>query len=214
MMEKSNLNILITDDHAMILQGLHAYINRQRPNYVVYTAETKAAMDKHLEQNAIDVLLLDLMIGKTDARFFIKSLKAKYDDLKIIVISSHETNEIVKTLINNGVNGFVGKSHSSEYILEAIDQSQEKSFYLDPKMEKKWEQTADRSVNDDIHLTKRELEVLQETLKGSSIRAIADALFLSEKTIENHRSNLFSKFEVKNVTTLVKKAMLLGYHET
>ncbi|MGM0479959.1 MAG: LuxR C-terminal-related transcriptional regulator [Bacteroidota bacterium] len=212
-MKKNNLNILITDDHAMILQGLRAYIGSERTDYTIFTAATKAEMDEHLENQTIDVLLLDLMIGKTDARFFIQSIKKKYADLKIIVVSSHETNEVIQTLIDNDVDGFVGKSQSSEFILKAIDQSQENLFYLDPQTRKKWDNAADQSKTGHIHLTKREQEVLRETLKGSSIKVIADALFISEKTIENHRSNLFSKFEVKNVTSLVKKAMLLGFHE-
>lgn len=212
-MRKTSLNILITDDHTMILQGLSAYISRHRPDFKIFTAETKSAMDNYLEQQSIDILLLDLMIGDTDARFYIKTIKEKYEDLKIIVISSHESNDVIQTLINNKVNGFVGKSHSSEYILEAIDQSHKNTFYLDPNTQKKWNKATDRNYNNTLYLTRRETEVLQETLKGQSIKEIAESLCLAEKTIENHRSNLFSKFEVKNVTSLVKKAMLLGFHE-
>ncbi|HLV41776.1 MAG TPA: LuxR C-terminal-related transcriptional regulator, partial [Brumimicrobium sp.] len=65
--------------------------------------------------------------------------------------------------------------------------------------------------SEQIVLTRREKEVLNETLKGKKIKEIADALFISVKTVENHRSNLFVKFEVSNVSGLIKKALLLSY---
>lgn len=79
--------------------------------------------------------------------------------------------------------------------------------------ERLYEDNDSKNFTKDFRLTRREKEVLSELLKEKSNKAIAEALFISEKTVEHHKANLCVKFDVKNVTGLVKKAIVYGFYE-
>lgn len=208
-MNIQNLNVLVVDDHELILEGITKYLQSIGVDQVE-TASDANTLFNELSRHKYDMLLLDIRIGSDDARLFIADIKKKYPTLTIIVISSHESKEVIEPLLDIGVNGFVGKSLPLSHLKDALIETSKGSLYLDPNTAKMMEKEG-RTKNT-IYLTRREKEVLRETLKEKSIKEIAKSLFLTEKTIESHRSNLFTKFDVKNVTGLVKKAMLLGYH--
>lgn len=208
-MNIQNLNVLVVDDHELILEGITKYLQSIGVDQFE-TASDANTLFNELSRHKYDMLLLDIRIGSDDARLFIADIKKKYPTLTIIVISSHESKEVIEPLLDIGVNGFVGKSLPLSHLKDALFETSKGSLYLDPNTAKMMEKEG-RTKNT-IYLTRREKEVLRETLKEKSIKEIAKSLFLTEKTIESHRSNLFTKFDVKNVTGLVKKAMLLGYH--
>ena len=210
-MNKQPHHILIVDDHQMLLEGIRSFVAGQFPDAVLLLASTHQEILSVLNKRKIDVLLLDLILGSEDSRTFLSQLLQIQPEMKIIVVSSMEEESIVNSLLQNGAQGFVGKSSSTMYIAEAINAVMNGEIYIDPLL-KKHVQAKNESLNTTaIVLTLREKEVLNETLKEKRIKEIATALFVSEKTVENHRSNLFTKFGVSNVTGLVKKALLLGY---
>lgn len=209
---KEKINVLIVDDHQMILEGIRNYVEKEFPQSKVFTATNHKEIVKKLQSDRMDVLLLDLILNKEDSRHFIGQLIQIQPEMKIIVISSLEDENVVHGLVNNGVNGFVGKSSSTTYIAEAIKAVLADRTYIDPLLEERIAEKNKSLSSFEICLTRREKEVLKETLKERRIKEIAEHLFISEKTVENHRSNLFTKFGVSNVTGLVKKAMMLGYY--
>jgi DNA-binding NarL/FixJ family response regulator len=121
----------------------------------------------------------------------------------------------VKTLLNQGIHGYVIKVDGVEEIQQAIHSVQNDEVYLSPALQKQLIDTSlsQNSSENEIRLTQREKEVLGEILNEKSTKEIADSLFISEKTVEGYRSNLFVKFDVKNVAGLVKKAIIHGFLE-
>ncbi|HTO37312.1 MAG TPA: response regulator transcription factor [Brumimicrobium sp.] len=210
-MTESKFDILIVDDHKMLLEGIRSFIANQFPLSNVLLASTHNEILSILEKRKIDVLLLDLLLGDEDSRTFIFQLQELQPKMKIVVVSSLEEEMVVNVLIQGGVNGFVGKSSSTIYIAEAINAVLTGETYIDPLLKENFQERNKHLKSEQIVLTRREKEVLNETLKGKKIKEIADALFISVKTVENHRSNLFVKFEVSNVSGLIKKALLLSY---
>ena len=159
----------------------------------------------------IELILLDLLLGSEDARLFLDKIQHLKPTVKIIVVSSLEDITIVKALLQKNVQGFVGKSSSTHLILEAMNTVMQGKTFIDPFIQKKIESLSNNTYS--LILTQREREVLIETLKERKIKEIAALLNVTEKTVENHRSNLFTKFEVTNITGLVKKAILMGFLE-
>ena len=205
-MTESKFDILIVDDHKMLLEGIRSFIANQFPLSNVLLASTHNEIISILEKRKIDLLL-----GDEDSRTFIFQLQELQPKMKIVVVSSLEEEMVVNVLIQGGVNGFVGKSSSTIYIAEAINAVLTGETYIDPLLKENFQERNKHLKSEQIVLTRREKEVLNETLKGKKIKEIADALFISVKTVENHRSNLFVKFEVSNVSGLIKKALLLSY---
>ena len=119
----------------------------------------------------------------------------------------------MNSIFDIGSDGFIGKSNSSQYIVDGIHSVMNNQKYLDPNSQIKFEEEKSKLDTDkkQIELTKREKEVLFEILKEKSTKEIASSLFLTVKTIESHRSSLLTKFNAKNVSGLVRKAMLHGY---
>ncbi len=210
-MEKKKLNILIVDDHQMLLEGLRSFVANQFPNATILLASTHSEVINIIQKRTIDVLLLDLILGNEDSRMFLDQLLMMCPEMKIIVISSLEEELVVKGILQNGGHGFVGKSSSTMYISDAIHTVLRGEIYIDPLLKENFQKGSKGDESNTIVLTLREKEVLNETLKGLRIKEIAEALFISVKTVENHRSNLFTKFGVSNVTGLVKKALLMGF---
>lgn len=186
-MNIQNLNVLVVDDHELILEGITKYLQSIGVDQVE-TASDANTLFNELSRHKYDMLLLDIRIGSDDARLFIADIKKKYPTLTIIVISSHESKEVIEPLLDIGVNGFVGKSLPLSHLKDALIETSKGSLYLDPNTAKMMEKEG-RTKNT-IYLTRREKEVLRETLKEKSIKEIAKSLFLTEKTIESHRSNL------------------------
>ncbi len=195
----------------MILEGIRSFISTQFPDSNILLASNHKEIVSVLQKHSIDVMLLDLILKKEDSRNFLAQIVKLKPEMKIVVISSLEEETVVHGLMHNGVHGFVGKSGSTMYIAEAIRSVLDGKTYIDPIFNERIVEKNKSLSTFSVNLTRREKEVLMETLKEKRIKEIAECLFISEKTVENHRSNLFSKFGVTNVTGLVKKAMLLGY---
>lgn len=204
--------ILIADDHDVILNGMHTYLSKSFPNAKLLTATNKIDLFQQLKSNKFDLLLLDIQIGKDHAREFIEAIMALDKRLKICIISSHEDASTIAFFLNKGVYAFVGKSEPIQTIKEAVASILKDKKFLSKNIKDTLEHqkfNPDTTQNQ-IKLTKREKEILSEILKEKSTKEIADHLFITTKTVEHHRSNLFIKFDVKNVAGLVKKAIVYG----
>lgn len=204
------MKILIADDHSLILEGFSNLIRKQLPENEVFVAENKQELFELLHQHPIDILFQDVKFGHHDAREFIKIIKNQFPNIKIIVISTLSDEFTVNTLLNQGIDGYISKSDNSIEILRAIEVAIQGQVYISTNVK---QNTSVRRINKNVEivLTSREKQVLSMIINGKTIKETAAALFLSEKTIETYRSNLFLKFNVSNLAALVKKAILAGY---
>ncbi len=209
------MNILVSDDHQLILDGIGSYLKTRYPDSLIDYAKTKSALIHALKTQKYDVLLQDIRLGKDDAREFIKELIEIQPALKVIVVSTLFDTLTVKTLLNQGIHGYVLKVDGLTEIHQAIESVLAGTIYLSQALQK---QLIDTSLSNsdeevEIQLTQREREVLTEILNEKSTKSIAESLCISEKTVEGYRANLFVKFDVKNVAGLVKKAIIRGFME-
>lgn len=205
--------ILIADDHSLIVQGLQDLLQVSFPQAKIATATDKSILIKHLQELQPTVLLLDIFIGKDNAFDFFDDIKKYAKGTHVIVISSNEDSSTIAHFLNRGAKGFIGKSEDTSLIPIAVKAVIEGNSFISPVLEKRLsEGKASTAQTNEIRLTRREKEVLTELLKEKSNKEIAEALFIAEKTVEHHKANLYVKFDVKNASGLVKKALILGYY--
>jgi DNA-binding NarL/FixJ family response regulator len=204
----SKIGILIADDHDLILQGLANLLVEEEWIVQIHQARTKTDVLRILQKEQIQVLIQDVKFGADDARSFIPDIRNKYAELKIIALSSLGDSASIHSVMNAGANGYVVKSESGSQLVSVIKSVLSDGQALSVESQKALFKT---QISPEIQLSAREKEVLKAILEELSTKEIAVQLFLSEKTVEHYRATLFVKFDVKNVTGLVKKAILLGF---
>ncbi len=202
------MKVLVADDHELIIDGFVTVIENYDASIKCYRATNKFELFETLESVSVDMLFQDVMFGKNDARSFVKEIKEKYPELKIIIISTLEDKNTVETLLKQGVDGYLAKSDSSNEIISALTAVSEGKTFISNNLKKQGTTSLRKNT---IILTPREKEVLSLILQEKTTKEIADKVCLSEKTVENHRANLFIKFGVKNLAGLVKQAILEGF---
>lgn len=200
------MKIILADDHQLILNGLFSVLEKQFPNAKCLGVLNKIDLFHALRKESFDILIQDLKFGADNAKDFLNDLKEEFPLLKIILLTTVSDSVTIKQL-SKKVDSYILKSESLDEIIRAINSLNMGNKYHSTLAKQKMKNLI---PDDSIVLTRREKEVLEVIMKEKSIKQIAEELFISQKTVELHRSNLFVKLDVKNITGLVKKAIAMN----
>lgn len=205
----NKVSIGIMDDHTIIGQGLAYELIKNYDYHVIFTALDEKELFSMLALEVPDILILDVVTDNSVGIDTFKKVLEKYPEMKIIAYTSLTSIALVDMLLRCGVLGFVNKKMPISEVIKAIESVKENSIYLPAGYEKvKRSLKKERIV---FELSKREIEVLKLIAQGKKTLEIADLLFISESTVETHRSNLFRKLNANNLATLIKIATEMGY---
>lgn len=205
MTELKKWRIMLVDDHKILLDGIKQLLSAE-PDLEVIAEATDARMGMNLlSYLQVDILVTDLSLPDVTHTSFIVDVRKKFPELKILVLSMHDESELLRDVIKTGVNGYVLKSNSREELVKAIRNVIQGEHYVSPDVSLKLMEQEQRKNNS--ILTEREIEIVRLISKEYSNKQIADALFISERTVESHRKNIFRKSETHTVVGLIKFAM-------
>lgn len=201
--------VLLADDHTIVLDGLELLLSTFDFVTKVNIAVDEPTLNHILENNALpDVILLDVVFGSSDGREICKRLKKQYPGTKLIALTSYSDIATVKSSIQAGFDGYLLKSEDRETVMQALKVVVEGEKFFSPQVKNTFfQQSVSRNK---ASLTRREEDVLRLILDEKTTKEIAEELFISEKTVENHRANLMLKLDAKNLAGLVKKAISTG----
>ncbi len=207
------VNILIADDHQLILNGITDMLKPYKRYKIVGKAmDGKEAVEKALELKP-DIIFMDISMPGLNGIEATKIIVEKLPGIKILALTQHDENEYVLQILNAGGSGYLLKNSKKEEFEEAIESVLKGKKYLSREI-------SDQMINDllhqhsgrrneknaEIHLTKREIEIIQKIADDMSNQEIADELNISLRTVETHRRNLMQKLKVKTVVALLKYA--------
>jgi DNA-binding NarL/FixJ family response regulator len=207
------MKILICDDQELVREGLEMLLNLDPDLDVVGTAENGKEAVEIAGKLMPDIVLMDLKMPVMNGIEATRAIRAAYPEIKVLVLTTYDHDEWLFDAIRAGASGYLLKDARREDIINAIKGTFESKTFIDPKVAGKvLKQAADRQIHIPSEITskitKRELDVLRLIAKGFSNTEIARKLHLSEGTIRNHVSAIFTKLQVNDRT----QAAILAIH--
>lgn len=200
------INIYITDDHPIVLDGLKNLIGAQDDlalaGFFTSGEDTLTALQKYVP----DVLLLDINLPDYSGIDLSRQLRETYPDLLIIILSVHNEKAVIGSVLKNKVNGYLLKNSAGDEIIEAIHRVNAGETYLCRQTHEIYYNTEDAGPDAVPVITRREKEVLRLIAGGYTTSQIADKLFISNHTVESHRKNLMEKFDANSMPMVIKLA--------
>ncbi|SFE96496.1 response regulator transcription factor [Fictibacillus sp. FJAT-27399] len=199
------IKVLFADDHEMVRIGVSSYLSAQSDLTVVGEAENgKKAVELALELRP-DVILMDLVMNEMDGIEATKKIIEQWPEAKIIIVTSFLDDEKVYPAIEAGAVSYMLKTSKASEIAEAVRATYHGQSVLEPEVTGKMMNRMRQKNHQQPHeeLTSRELEVLLLMTEGKSNQEIADQLFIAQKTVKVHVSNILNKLDVQDRTQAV-----------
>ncbi|HEY0680493.1 MAG TPA: response regulator transcription factor [Chitinophagaceae bacterium] len=197
------IKVFITDDHYMVIEGIHSLLQHESDIELVGHAMNAASCLAYLEQQLPDVILMDISLPDRSGIDLCKEVKEKYPSVYVIGLSTFNQQSFIQKMMENGASGYVLKNATQDELMEAIKSVAGGKTYLSFEAGK----TLQKVKNSSILLTRREKEVLELIAEGMTNNEIAARLFVAGTTVDTHRKNLLAKFEAKNTATLIRMAV-------
>ncbi|WP_338870104.1 response regulator transcription factor [Spirosoma sp. SC4-14] len=207
--------IAIVDDHQLIAKAITSLINRMDDYEVIYEAENGLELIRHFNLNIIpDIVLLDVNMPKMDGYETSLWLKNNYPEVKVLVLTMNDKEEVIVKMLRNGARGYILKDCKPSELKQALDAIVKKGFYYTEYITDK----LIKSLNPDhiidpiqaLGLNERELNFIQLACSELTYAEIADQMCVSPRTVDGYRESLFQKLNVKSRVSLALQAIRLG----
>jgi DNA-binding NarL/FixJ family response regulator len=202
--------VVIADDHSIVRRGLRAILSAEPSLQIVgETTSGRETVERVLAARP-DVLILDLSMPDLDGIAVIESVKPRLPEVKILILTVHEDQELLRAALQAGASGYILKRAAESELVAAIRRVLRDELYVDPSMVQMLRSEPGPGTNRDAPvveaLTAREDEVLQLIADGHTNRQIGDLLSISIRTVETHRASISSKLGLRGRADLVRYA--------
>ena len=212
----NKIRVFIADDHLLLREGIRSLLGKESDVEIVGEAGDGREAVGNVEQLVPDVVLMDIAMPELGGLEATQQIKQKNPQVKVLILTIHETNQYLAGMLNVGASGYVVKTTASGELTSAIRAVHHGDIYLYPSI-------ARMLVEDYLHkvkvgdqkssyegLTPREREILKYIAEDRKNKEIADLLGISVRTVQAHRTNLMDKLGARDRTELVKYAIRKG----
>lgn len=203
------VNIMIVDDQLLFREGLKTVLNLEESiNIISAVASGKEALSLLNPIALPDLVLLDIRMAEMGGVETVKQIKQTYPEIKVLMLTTFNDEEYIMEALANGANGYVLKDIEIEKLVEAIHDAIGEKMILPPSVAAKLAQgllkiTPKKPSSTLAELSEREKEIATMLTQGFSNKQIAMGLFISEGTVRNYISNIYSKIGVNDRTNAV-----------
>jgi len=206
------IKIVVADDHHILLDGLKALLQKQKDIEVCGLFDNGRKLFEALSSLNPNVALVDINMPEMDGLELTRKVKESYPEIAVLVLSMYDDASHIMDLIDAGASGYLLKNITDKELLEAIKTVAQGKLYFSPEVSERItavaiQQQRRGEQNDEPKLTDRELEILKLIAQEYSNAQIAQALFISERTVETHRKNMLRKTNNKTMVGLLKYAI-------
>lgn len=201
------IRILIADDHGVMRAGLRALLEDEPGMEVIGEAATGEQALRLVQDLTPDVVLLDIGMPGPDGIEITRQLKKMAPQIHVLILSVYEDETLLREAMRAGAAGYIIKRAVEEDLMAAIRAVSQGYMYIHPAIThllvKDLSPIVDSQREAVKSLTRRELEVMRYIIRGYTTRQIAEALYISVRTVEGHRASIFGKLGIKNRAELV-----------
>jgi two-component system response regulator NreC len=209
------IKVMVVDDHTIVRDGICALLALVKDIEVIGEAGTGTealTLVKNLEP---DVVLMDIAMPDMGGLEATRHIRKEFPRTKVIALTQHDDKEFVFPVIEAGASGFISKIAASSELASGIRSVYRGDSYVSPSVAKvlieDYQQKGPRGSRDPYNqLTERERDVLRLSAEGRTTQEIAEALVISPKTVEGHKTSLMAKLGISNRTELIKYALRKG----
>lgn len=212
------IRIALVDDHQLFRKSLTSLLNSSDDFEIIYDTDDGLHFIEHIQATNIDVVLLDIQMPKLSGFEVCKRLKKINSDIKILIISQLTSKEVIHYVMECGADGFCSKNSSPEHLEIAIRKIMEHDYYFDNELGSVirdailWDKNSNLyfDFSKSVTFTKREVEIIKMVCREMSTKQIANSLFISSRTVENHKKNIMEKTQTKNFIGVILYAMKIN----
>ncbi|MDQ0780613.1 response regulator [Chryseobacterium sp. W4I1] len=204
-MENKKINIIIVDDHPIVIEGLKMMLSSQLGFTVSQSFTSGSEIIDFIKSHQVDIILLDITLPDANGIELCREIKKISPATSVIMFSNRSERSIIMQSIQNGASGYLLKNTSIDELVVCIQGAYSGNIVFCNETGK----ILSKPSQNDLpvpRLTKREKQILQMLAEGKTSIMIADELFLSPLTVDTHRKNLLQKFQAKNSIELIKLA--------
>lgn len=198
------LKIYIVDDHQMLIDGLKALLSDETNISLVGESTSARTALKEIGEYRPDIVLTDINMPDMDGIELTREVKKRQPEVKLIALSMYGERETISDMLKAGVSGYILKNTGKQELLKAITKVASGGTFYSEEVTAEMMRTYPEQAAREISLSAREIEVIELIAKEYTNAMIAEALFISERTVETHRKNIFRKTDTKSVIGLLK----------
>lgn len=208
MENKKKIKLGIVDDHQIVIDGLHSLLTGNPEISIEFSTTDASSVVKLINATGINLLLTDIMMEPMNGVALAKKVHEAFPEIKILALSMSGAGDMVDEMISNdSIQGYVLKNIGRQELISAIQKIAGGGiYYSDEILESLALQSEKKKLPAAAKLTIREIEIIKLIVEEKNNRAIAAQLFISERTVETHRKNIFRKIGINSVIGVIKYA--------
>lgn len=188
----------------MLIDGLKALLSDEKHISLVGENTSAKMALKEVGEYRPDIVLTDINMPEMDGIELTREIKKQQPEVKVIALSMYGERETISDMLKAGVSAYILKNTGKQELLKAIEKVASGGTFFSDEVSAEMMRTYPEQAAKEISLSQREIEVIELIAREYTNAKIAEALFISERTVETHRKNIFRKTDTKSVIGLLK----------
>jgi len=217
-MTRDRQTVVIVDDHPLFRLGLRSILSRDSRYEVIGEAGSAAEALKLVSKLTPDFMIVDISLPDRNGIELTREALKVHPECRILIVSMHTKFYYVTEAMRNGASGYLVKESTSDILLEGLDAISRGRYFLDPSLSREITENLMGTILGapkmiDVaykRLTKREQEIMRLVAEGLTTKEISEKLFISKKTVDNHRANIMNKLGIHRTVELIRYAARIG----
>ena len=209
-MLKHKPTLVIADDHPVIIEGLTRLLGKNNGFEIIASFTNGQDLLTYIKKNPVNIALIDIILPDINGMILCKEIKRLAPDTIVIALSNHQERSAITKILENGANGYILKNASIDEIGNCINEALAGKITFSKGAAEVISKSPIKTRWGFTKLTSRESEILKLVAQGLTASKIAEKLFLSKFTVDNHKKNMLQKLHTKNVAELITNATSQG----